>query len=162
MNDMIPAAEIFYKEVEGVQLNVPCALWENPNCCLKCFGENWHKNHIPGEVTKVTLPGGKQKVPQFTFVFAEKKLIKYIKGLSWIIFSNAVTKFLGNIIHIGLSTWSHLHEKFAREKGDTAAEDGNINLSNKTESITDNVGGSGSDIDCENDHAENNIILSRM
>lgn len=28
--------------------------------------------------------------------------------------------------------------------------------------MTDNVGGSGSDIDCENDHAENNIILSRM
>ena len=53
-------------------------------------------------------------------------------------------------------------EAFAREKGDTAAEDGDINLSNETESMTDNVGGSGSDIDCENHHAENNIILSRM
>ena len=166
MNDTIAAAENFYKEVEGVKLNVPCALWENPNCCLMCFGEIWHKNHIPGEVTKVTLPGGKQKVLQFTFVFAEKKIDKVYQGfvLDYIFkcSDKIPRKYHTYRAQYIVTLAREAEEAFAREKGDTAAEDGDINLSNETESMTDNVGGSGSDIDCENDHAENNIILSRM
>ena len=72
--------ENFYKELIGVNLNVPCASWGNSNYFLKCFGENWHEKHIEGEVTKVKMLRGKQKVPQFTIVFAEKKFDKVYQG----------------------------------------------------------------------------------
>lgn len=169
MNDPIPADENFYKELIGVKLNVPCASWDNPNYCLKCFGENWQEKHIEGEVTKVKMLRGKQKVPQFTIVFAEKKFDKVYQVFDWIICAQ-IFKYSDEIpskYHIYRAQYivrlaREAEEAFAREKGDNAAEDGDINWSNETESITNNVGASGSDVDCDNDHAEIILIHSRM
>ena len=104
---------------------------------------------------------GKQKVPQFTIGFSEKKFDKVYQGFDL----DYIFKYSDEIpskCHIYRAQYivrlaREAEEAFAREKGDNAAEDGDINWSNETESITDNVGASGSDVDCDNDHAENNI-----
>ena len=80
MEETLPGDETFYKEVVGVKLCVPCSTWNDPDYCLKCFGENWQKESVNGEITKVKMPRGKLKLPQFTVVVPSKKYEKVYQG----------------------------------------------------------------------------------
>ena len=83
MNLLLPGEEAFYQELIGLTINVPCNSWNDPNYCLKCFGENWEETSIDGEIMKVKLSRSKPPLPVFTIQFPKKKYDKVYQGFDF-------------------------------------------------------------------------------